>query len=132
MSVKLTDAQLVMMSAAAQRDDSCLEAPETMKGSVVSKASAKLLKLGLVREIRAKAGMPVWRRDDAGQGYALKVTAVGLKAIAVEEGSEEAIKPIESKQPRSRSSARSPRRQQVGAANRPAAALPRRHNPPSN
>ena len=109
MSVKLTDAQLVMMSAAAQHDDRCLAAPETMKGSVVSKASAKLLKLGLVREIRAKTGMPVWRRDDAGQGYALKVTAAGLKAIAVEEGSEEAIKPIESKQPRAHAQALAPR-----------------------
>ena len=35
------------------------------------------MKLGLVREVRAKAGMPVWRRDDAGQSYALKLTAAG-------------------------------------------------------
>ena len=33
MSVKLTDSPLVMMSAAAQREDRCLEAPETMKGA---------------------------------------------------------------------------------------------------
>jgi Protein of unknown function (DUF3489) len=100
MSVKLTDAQLVMMSAAAQRDDRCLAAPETMKGFVASKASAKLLKLRLVREIRAKAAMPVWRRDDAGQAYALKLTAGGLNAIAVEEAPEQAIEPIEASQPR--------------------------------
>ena len=95
MSVKLTDAQLVMMSAAAQRDDRCLAAPDTMKGAALSKVSAKLIKLGLVREIRAKAGMPVWRRDDAGQGYALKLTAGGLNAIAVDEAPEQAIEPIE-------------------------------------
>jgi hypothetical protein len=99
MSVKLTDAQLVMMSAAAQRDDRCLAAPETMKGFVASKVSAKLIKLGFVREIRAKAAMPVWRRDDAGQGYALKLTAGGLNAIA-EEAPEQAIAPIEAPQPR--------------------------------
>ena len=29
--------------------------------------SEKLVKLGLVREVRAKAGMPAWRRDDAGR-----------------------------------------------------------------
>ena len=52
MRVKLTDAQLVMMSAAAQREDHCLTLPETMKGAVVGKVSAKLLKLGLVRETR--------------------------------------------------------------------------------
>jgi hypothetical protein len=99
MSVKLTDAQLVMMSAAAQRDDRCLAAPNTTKGAVLSKVSAKLIKLGLVREVRAKVGMPVWRRDDAGQGNALKLTAAGLKAIAVYEGSEGAIEPSKEPQP---------------------------------
>jgi hypothetical protein len=94
MSVKLTDAQLVMMSAAAQREDHCLTLPETMKGAVVGKVSAKLLKLGLVREIRAKAGIPVWRRDEAGLGFALKLTTAGLKAIAVDEEREETIDPI--------------------------------------
>ena len=91
MSVKLTDAQLVMLSAAAQREDLCLTTPDKMKGAILTKVSEKLVKLGLVREVRAKAGMPVWRRDDAGQSYALKLTAAGLKAIAVDDGSEEAI-----------------------------------------
>jgi hypothetical protein len=93
MSVKLTDVQLVTMSAAGQCDDRCLAAPDTMKGAALSKVSAKLIKLGLVREIRAKAGMPVWGRDDAGQSYALKLTAGGLNAIAVEEAAEQAIEP---------------------------------------
>ena len=91
MSVKLTDAQLVVLSAAAQREDICLTAPHKMKGAVLSNISEKLAKLGLVREVRAKAGMPVWRRDDAGRSYALKLTPTGLKAIAVDDGSEEAI-----------------------------------------
>jgi hypothetical protein len=87
MSVKLTDAQLVMMSAALQRKDRCLSAPATIKGAALSKVTAKLTKLGLAREIEAKAGAPIWRRDDRGQGYALKLTAAGLKAIAVDERS---------------------------------------------
>ena len=86
MSVKLTDAQLVMMSAAAQREDHCLAAPETMKGAVVSKAGTKLVKLGFAREIHAKSGTPLWRRDETGRSFALKLTAAGLKAIAVDEG----------------------------------------------
>jgi hypothetical protein len=89
----------MMMSEAAQRDDRCLAAPITMKGAAFSGVSAKLIKLGLVRGIRAKAGMPVWRRDDAGQGYALKLTAGGLNAIAVDEGSEGAIEPSKAPQP---------------------------------
>jgi hypothetical protein len=43
------------------------------------------------REIEAKPGAPIWHRDEAGQGYALKLTAAGLKAIAVDEGSQDAI-----------------------------------------
>ncbi len=45
-----------------------------------------LLEAGLVKEIRAKTGAPIWRRDDeSGQTYALKLTAAGAKAIAVDE-----------------------------------------------
>jgi Protein of unknown function (DUF3489) len=106
MSVKLTDAQLVMMSAAAQRKDRCLSAPATIKGAALSKVSAKLAKLGLAREIEAKPGAPIWRRDDAGQSYALKLTAAGLKVIAVDEGSPDAIERGEAPQPQARNRAR--------------------------
>jgi Protein of unknown function (DUF3489) len=103
MSVKLTDAQLVMMSAAAQRKDRCLSAPATIKGgAALTKVSAKLAKLGLIREIAAKPGATIWRRDEAGQGYALKLTAAGLKAIAVDEGSPGAIEPAEAPQPQAK------------------------------
>jgi hypothetical protein len=98
MSVKLTDAQVLMMSAAAQRQDRCLSAPTTIKGAALSKAGVKLVKLGLAREIGAKAGAPIWRRDQAGQGYALKLTAAGLKAIAYDEGSQDTIEPSEAPQ----------------------------------
>ena len=64
--------------------DRCLSAPATIKGAALSKVSAKLAKLGVAREIEAKSGAPIWRRDDAGQGYALKLMAAGLKAIAVD------------------------------------------------
>jgi len=106
MTVKLNDAQLVMMSAAAQREDRCLAAPDRLKGAAVSKVSAKLVKLGLAREIRAKPGTPIWRRDEAGLAFALKLTAAGLKAIAVDEGSEEAIEPSETAQPQPPSEAK--------------------------
>ena len=98
MIVKLTDAQLVMLSAAAQRADLCLTAPNKLKGAILAKASAKLVKLGLVREVRAKADAPVWRRDNAGQSYALKLTAAGLKAIAIDDGLHEGIAPREAPQ----------------------------------
>jgi hypothetical protein len=88
MSIKLTDTQLAMLSAAARRDDRCLVAPQNLKSGAMHKVAAKLVTAGLVKEVKAKAGMPVWRRDDAiGQGYALRLTAAGVKAIAVDEGS---------------------------------------------
>ena len=105
MSVKLTDAQLVMMSAAAQRKDRCLSAPATIKGAALSKVSAKLAKLGLAREIAAKPGALIWRRDAAGQGYALKLAAAGLKALAVDEGSQDATEHSEAPQPQTKTGA---------------------------
>jgi hypothetical protein len=98
MTVKLNDTQLVMLSAAAQREDLCLTAPEKMKGAILVKVGEKLAKLGLVREVRTKARMPVWRRDDTGN-FALELTAAGLKAIAVEDDSHEAGAPLEGPQP---------------------------------
>ncbi len=54
--------------------------------STLIDAYIKLLEAGLVKEVRAKAGAPIWRRDDGtGQTYALKLTAAGVKAIAVDE-----------------------------------------------
>ncbi len=85
MFVKLTDTELVMMSAAARRDDHDLEPPKSMKASTAAKVAAKLIASGLVREIKAKKGAAAWRRDEkTGQAYSLKLTAAGLKAIVVD------------------------------------------------
>jgi Protein of unknown function (DUF3489) len=84
MSIKLTDAQIFMLSAAAQRDDRCLIAPRNLKGAA-QKVAAKLIAGGLANEIKAKPGAPVWRQDEqAGLPIALKITSAGLRAIAVE------------------------------------------------
>ena len=86
MSIKCNDTQLVLLSAASQRDDNCLVPPAGPKRAQAQRAVAKLLEAGLVNETRAKAGGPIWRRDgETGQTYALKLTAAGAKAIAVDE-----------------------------------------------
>ena len=83
MSIKLTDTQIVMLSSAAQRDDRCLLAPQILKGSATQKLATKLIGAGLAKEIKAKRGAPVWRRDEqGGQSYALKLTAAGARATA--------------------------------------------------
>src|SRR5271169_3096872 len=86
MSIKLTDTQLLMLSAAAQREDRCIAAPPSLKGAAAQKIATKLVVAGLAKETRAKRGAHVWRRDDAtGLAYALKVTPAGLMAIAIED-----------------------------------------------
>jgi len=106
MSIKLSDTQLVMLSAAAQRDDHCLTLPEKLKGASARKVATKLIAAGLVEEVKAKAGMPVWRRDEQdGQPYALALTAAGARAIAVNpdddasEAADEERSPPEGDQP---------------------------------
>ena len=84
MSIKLSDTQLVVLSLAAQRDDRCLMLPEKLKGGAAHKVATKLMAAGLIDEVKAKAGMPVWRRDEQhGQLYGPRLTAAGAKAIAV-------------------------------------------------
>jgi hypothetical protein len=87
MSVKLTDTQLVMLSAAAEREDRCLVALPKLKGGAALKVAIKLISAGFVEEVEADAGAPIWRRDDEmGRAYALKLTAVGAKAIGLDDG----------------------------------------------
>ena len=87
--IKLTDTQLVILSAAAQREDRCLILPPTLKGGAAQKVANKLISSGFTKEVMPKGGAPIWRRDDeSGEDYALKLTAAGAKAIAVAENPE--------------------------------------------
>jgi DNA-binding MarR family transcriptional regulator len=84
---KLTDTQLVILSAAAQRHDSAiLPLPKSLK---VPKAAAttvlkSLLKNGLVAERPAAVNEPHWRKSKDGGRRALVITEDGLQAIGVE------------------------------------------------
>ena len=67
MSIKLTDTQLVLLGAAAQRKDLFLVAPPTLKGATAQKVASKLISVGFVKEVKAKASDPIWRRDREGR-----------------------------------------------------------------
>ena len=82
---KLTDTQLVMLSAAAQRTDGVVELPDNSKGAAAQKAAARLLREGLVDEVLAGRDLPAWRRDESDQPVALLITALGKEAIGVTE-----------------------------------------------
>jgi hypothetical protein len=86
MSTKLTDTQLLMLGAAAERKDRCVAAPPSLKGAAAQKIAARLVAAGLAKEVKAKPGAHIWRCDDVTkQAYALKLTPAGLKTIRVEE-----------------------------------------------
>jgi Protein of unknown function (DUF3489) len=82
---KLTDTQLVTLSAASQREDRGVLLPPNLRGGAAQKLVAKLTDLGFVEEIRARGDLPIWRRDDDNRPMALRITKRGLKAIAADD-----------------------------------------------
>ena len=78
---RLTDTQLVILSAASQREDRGVELPENVQGRAAGKVVAKLIRAGLLEEIAASGSLPVWRRDDESGAMALRITSAGLAAI---------------------------------------------------
>ena len=60
-ATKLTDTQLVTLSAASQRENRGVVLPTKLKGGAAQKLVAKLIDLGLIEEVRARGDLPVWR-----------------------------------------------------------------------
>jgi hypothetical protein len=82
---RLTDRQLVALSAAAKRDDGTIAPPKGLVGKALASFAASLVRLGLAVEWPAKRGQPAWRRDDrAGADLTLAITDAGLIALGVE------------------------------------------------
>jgi hypothetical protein len=83
MSSTFSNRQQELLSAAAGREDRLLPIPPHLKGGAAQKVAAKLVAAGLAKEVKAKAGVPIWRRDtETEQGDALKLTALGARAVA--------------------------------------------------
>jgi len=89
--VKLTDTQLVLLSAASQRDDRVLERPSNLVGGAAGKVVARLLTEGVIEEIPSRGTLPVWRRDEEG-ARSLRITRKGLQVVRVD-GEEVAAEP---------------------------------------
>jgi hypothetical protein len=112
--MKFTDTQLVLLSAASQRDDRALERPSNLTGGAAAKVIAKLLTEGMIEEIQSRGSIPVWRRDEDGP-RTLRITKRGLKAIQVDDESPEAGADGPNEQP----TAKANRRKTTKASNRP-------------
>ena len=81
---KLTDTQLVILSAAAQREDGAvLPVPKSLKikGAAVTRTFEGLRKKGLLEEMPAARDSEAWRKTDGGQRMMLVITESGLRVI---------------------------------------------------
>jgi hypothetical protein len=86
---KLSDAQLVILSAAAQRPDgSLLPLPESLaaKGAALNRVMVEILcKRKLAEERPTIKGAPEWRRNEDGQSFGLFITNAGLLALGIDD-----------------------------------------------
>jgi hypothetical protein len=87
---KLSDTQLVILTAACQRDDRLvLPMPDRLKGGAAAKVVDSLLAKGLVEEVDAKRGDLVWRDTGDGHGVTLVATDAAFVTLGIEVPQEE-------------------------------------------
>ena len=83
---RLTDTQLVILSAAAPRDNKAvhpLPSSLTLNKGAVASVLKGLVRKGLIEERRAAGRNEIWREGDDGAPIALAITDAGLEAIGV-------------------------------------------------
>jgi hypothetical protein len=120
--MKLTDVQRTILSSAAQRSDGAATPPERRIVKSAQKLAATLIEKGLVREVRAKADMPVWRRNEEGRACSLIVSKLGREAIKGVGDSQSADAGVETGAP---SSTASEAPSQAATSSRPERSIPR-------
>ncbi len=92
---KLTDTQLIVLSKAAEREDGAAVLPDRINKAAAAKVAASLVVRKLIREVRARNGMPVWRIDEDGRCISLVITRAGRDAIGVADEPSETPPPVE-------------------------------------
>ncbi len=97
---KLTDTQLVILSAAAQRRDHAvlpLSKSLKIKGGAVTKTLEDLRKMGLLEEKPATRNATAWRKGEDGRRMMLVITDAGLQAIDGEPAEKSSKQPTPTK-----------------------------------
>jgi hypothetical protein len=108
---KLTDSQLIVLSKAVAREDGAAVVPPKLNKAAATKIGSSLIGRKLMREIRSKPGMPIWRADENGRSMSLVVTRAGRNAIGID-------KAIETDRPSKSSDAKRTDHHPAGAAPR--------------
>ena len=82
---KLSDTQLVILTAAAQRSGHlALPLPSNLRGGAATKVVGAMIAKGLIAEVYADKGDPLWHESGDGSGMTLVATDAGLAAIGIE------------------------------------------------
>jgi hypothetical protein len=82
---ELSDTQLLILNAACPRPNRlALPLPEHLRGGAAQKVVGALLAKGLVAEVAAGRGDPVWRENDDGHVVTLVATEAALDALGIE------------------------------------------------
>ena len=84
---KLSDTQLVILIAAAQRESgAALPPPASLKtkGGALTAVLKSLLNRSLLDERPATASDEAWREDDGGRPVTLAITSAGFEAIGID------------------------------------------------
>ncbi len=82
MTTKLTEMQRAVLASACGNELDLATRPAGLKPAQVIKMTAVLVEAGLAKELRAKAGSPVWRKDEAGRELSLKILKAGRAVVA--------------------------------------------------
>jgi Protein of unknown function (DUF3489) len=126
----LSDAQLVILSTAAQRaDGSLLPFPQSLsaKGAALNKVVDMLCKRKLADERQTIKGAPEWRRGEDGQSLGLFITNGGLLALGIEDTERERPSQVAASMPHRKTAAAKLR----GKARKASPADARRRTAPS-
>ncbi len=81
----LTDTQLVLLSAASQRDDGLLVQPGHLRGGVAHTVATRLQEEGLAARIAVGVQAPSWFEDETGAKIGLVITPAGLAVLGLGE-----------------------------------------------
>ena len=77
----LTETQTLVLTAACSRPDGFLTRPEALNRTAAAKVAAKLLAQSLVQEVPAKLTWPIWRMDEDGRAFSLKILRAGRTVV---------------------------------------------------
>ncbi|MGE3158609.1 MAG: DUF3489 domain-containing protein [Xanthobacteraceae bacterium] len=82
---RLSDSQLVVLTAACQRQDRCVfPVTAKLKGNAAGNVLKSLLKKELIKEARAKSDDTVWRHDEQRGRMTLVATKAAFAALGID------------------------------------------------